>query len=113
VSELSATGWQVADEFYTGLAMAGPEFSQEKVVAALNTVTDYSDNGFIKPLDWTKYHIDPTTHPEARATRSAPTTRGWRPASSCRCTASPASRGCASRGRPNGRQPDVPELRPA
>ena len=66
VSELSATGWQVADEFYTGLAMAGPEFSQEKVVAALNTVTDYSDNGFIKPLDWTKYHIDPTTHPEAR-----------------------------------------------
>ena len=66
VSELTAVGWQVAAQLYTGLAGAGPEFSQQKVVDYLNTLTDYSDNGFLDPIDWTKGHIDPITHPEAR-----------------------------------------------
>jgi branched-chain amino acid transport system substrate-binding protein len=67
VSELTAVGWQVASEFYTGLRGAGPDFSQAKVVNYLNTLTHYTDNGFLQPLDWTKGHIDPITHPEARA----------------------------------------------
>jgi hypothetical protein len=66
VKELTAVGWQIAAEFYTGLVGAGPEFSQAKVVDYLNTLTDYTDNGFLAPLDWTKGHIDPITHPEAR-----------------------------------------------
>ena len=66
VSELTAVGWQIASQLYTGLKGAGPEFSQAKVVAYLNTLTDYSDNGFLQPLDWTRGHIDPITHPEAR-----------------------------------------------
>jgi branched-chain amino acid transport system substrate-binding protein len=66
VSELTAVGWQIASEFYTGLKGAGPHFSQAKVVAYLNTLTDYTDNGFLQPLDWTKGHIDPISHPEAR-----------------------------------------------
>jgi ABC-type branched-subunit amino acid transport system substrate-binding protein len=66
VSELTAVGWQIASQLYTGLVGAGPEFSQAKVVDYLNTLTDYSDNGFLQPLDWTKGHIDPITHPEAR-----------------------------------------------
>jgi branched-chain amino acid transport system substrate-binding protein len=66
VKELTAVGWQIASEFYTGLVGAGPEFSQAKVVAYLNTLTHYTDNGFLAPLDWTKGHIDPITHPEAR-----------------------------------------------
>jgi len=66
VKELTAVGWQIASEFYTGLVGAGPEFSQAKVVDYLNTLTNYTDNGFLAPLDWTKGHIDPITHPEAR-----------------------------------------------
>lgn len=66
VSELTAVGWQIASEFYTGLVGAGPEFTQAKVVNYLNTLTHYSDNGFLQPLDWTKGHIDPTTNPSAR-----------------------------------------------
>jgi len=69
VSELTAVGWQIADEFYTGLKGAGPEFSQAKVVAYLNTLTHYSDNGFLQPLDWTKGHIDPIKTPSARGPR--------------------------------------------
>ena len=67
VTELTAVGWQIASELYTGLVGAGPEFSQAKVVDYLNTLTDYTDNGFLAPLDWTKGHIDPITHPEARS----------------------------------------------
>jgi hypothetical protein len=65
VGELTAYGWQVADELYTGLAAAGPNFSQAKVVAALNSQTAYDDHGFIEPINWRTGHIDPQTHPEA------------------------------------------------
>ena len=71
--ELAASGWILADELYTGLKLAGPEFSQQKVIDALNTVKDYSDNGFIVPIDWTKSHDDPVTHPESRVRSSART----------------------------------------
>jgi branched-chain amino acid transport system substrate-binding protein len=68
-SEIGTAGWVVADEFVTGLKMAGPEFSQQKVIDALNTLTDYTDNGLIPPIDWTKQHDDPLTHPQARGTK--------------------------------------------
>jgi ABC-type branched-subunit amino acid transport system substrate-binding protein len=67
VSELTAVGWQIAAEFYEGLRGAGPEFSQQKVVNYLNTLTHYTDNGFLQPIDWTKGHIDPIKNPEARS----------------------------------------------
>ena len=35
-------------------------------MAYLNTLTDYSDNGFLKPIDWTKAHEDPTNNPAVR-----------------------------------------------
>jgi len=66
-SEIGTGGWILADEFVTGLKMAGPEFSQQKVIDALNTLTHYTDNGLVQPIDWTKQHQDPFTHPEARA----------------------------------------------
>ena len=62
--EVAASGWILADELYTGLKLAGPEFTQKKVIDGLNTVKDYSDNGFIVPIDWTKSHEDPVTHPD-------------------------------------------------
>jgi ABC-type branched-subunit amino acid transport system substrate-binding protein len=66
-SEIGTGGWILADEFVTGLKMAGPEFSQQKVIDALNTLTNYTANGLIQPINWTKQHQDPFTHPEARA----------------------------------------------
>jgi len=66
VHELTAVGWQLAAEFYTGLVGAGPQFSQASVVAYLNTLTNFTDNGFIQPLNWTKYHQDPTNNPAVR-----------------------------------------------
>jgi ABC-type branched-subunit amino acid transport system substrate-binding protein len=64
--ELSATGWILADEFVTGLELAGPNFTQQKVIDALNGVANFSDNGFIQPINWSTGHIDPETHPEVR-----------------------------------------------
>ena len=33
------------------------------MIDALNTQTDYTDNGIIQPIDWTKGHNDPEKHP--------------------------------------------------
>lgn len=65
VSELTAYGWILGDEFYQGLAAAGPNFSQAAVVNALNGMTDFTANGFVPPIDWRTGHIDPEKHPEA------------------------------------------------
>jgi ABC-type branched-subunit amino acid transport system substrate-binding protein len=64
--EVATIGWILADQFVTGLKLAGPEFSQPKVIDALNTLKDYSDNGFVPPIDWTKQHADPATNESAR-----------------------------------------------
>lgn len=59
VQEVTGAGWQLADEFVTGLKLAGADFTQQKVIDALNTLTAYDDNGWIQPIDWTKQHNDP------------------------------------------------------
>jgi branched-chain amino acid transport system substrate-binding protein len=64
--EIATIGWILAHQFVTGLKLAGPEFSQQKVIDALNTLTDYSANGMIPPIDWTKQHEDPAKNPDAR-----------------------------------------------
>ena len=65
VQELTANGWPRV-RAVRRTCRRGPEFSQAEVVNALNRMTAYSDNGFIPPIDWTKGHIDPIKHPEAR-----------------------------------------------
>jgi len=59
VRELTTYGWILADEFVTGLKLAGPDFTQQKVIDALNSLTAYNAGGLIPPLDWTKQHGDP------------------------------------------------------
>jgi hypothetical protein len=73
VSELTVYGWQIADEFYTGLAAAGPDFSQATVVAALNSMSSYDDHGFTPPINWRTGHIDPEQHPEVRSAKACNT----------------------------------------
>src|SRR4029450_541882 len=44
-NENSLAGWINADLFYRGLQGAGPEFTRQKVVDAINNVTDYTAGG--------------------------------------------------------------------
>jgi ABC-type branched-subunit amino acid transport system substrate-binding protein len=66
IYEISVIGWIAAYQFVLGLKLAGPEFSQQKVINALNTQTDVTVGGLIPKIDWTKGHIDPVKHPESR-----------------------------------------------
>jgi ABC-type branched-subunit amino acid transport system substrate-binding protein len=63
-TEMRIEGWILANQFVTGLKLAGPEFSQQKVIDGLNTQTAYTANGLIRPIDWTRQHNDPKGHPE-------------------------------------------------
>jgi ABC-type branched-subunit amino acid transport system substrate-binding protein len=65
VRELTVYGWMLGEELYTGLAAAGPNFSQAAVIDALNGMKAWTDHGLNPPVDWTKGHIDPEKHPEA------------------------------------------------
>ncbi len=65
--ELTEFGWISALQFVTGLKGAGPEFTQQKVIDYLNTLTDFDADGLILPINWKTGHIDPQTHPEVRS----------------------------------------------
>ncbi len=56
ITENAIVGWINADLFVTGLKAAGPDFTQQKVVDAINAMTDYTANGFVPPVDWTTAH---------------------------------------------------------
>jgi ABC-type branched-subunit amino acid transport system substrate-binding protein len=57
-NENSLIGWVNADELVTGLRAAGPDFTQQKVIDALNHMTAYDAGGLIGPIDWTRQHTD-------------------------------------------------------
>jgi ABC-type branched-subunit amino acid transport system substrate-binding protein len=55
-NENSLAGWVNADLFYQGLKATGPEFTREKVVDAINQMTDYTAGGLLPGIDWTTAH---------------------------------------------------------
>jgi branched-chain amino acid transport system substrate-binding protein len=57
-TENAEIGWVNADMFVTGLKDAGANFSRQKVIDALNKLTDYDAGGLLAPIDWTKQHTD-------------------------------------------------------
>src|SRR5579884_199718 len=57
-TELSAIGWGMAQLFVTGLKGAGPNFTRQKVIDYLNTLTNWNADGMLMPVDWTKQHTD-------------------------------------------------------
>ncbi len=65
--ELTQFGWIEAMQFVDGLKGAGPEFTQQKVIDYLNTLTAWNGQGLVPPVDFTTAHINPQSHPEARA----------------------------------------------
>jgi ABC-type branched-subunit amino acid transport system substrate-binding protein len=66
VVELSMEGWIAADQFVTGLKLAGPNFTREKVIQSLNGLTHYDADGLVAPIDWTRQHQDPAKVPSSR-----------------------------------------------
>jgi len=56
VTENAIIGWINADQFVTGLKAAGPDFTREKVVDAINKITDFTAKGFVPPVNWTVAH---------------------------------------------------------
>lgn len=56
IGENSLVGWLNADLFVAGLKGAGPDFSRQKVIDAINTMTDYNAGGLLSGVDWTKAH---------------------------------------------------------
>lgn len=55
-NENSLSGWINGDLLFTGLKAAGPDFTQQKVIDAINKITDYTAGGIVGPIDWTKQH---------------------------------------------------------
>jgi ABC-type branched-subunit amino acid transport system substrate-binding protein len=55
-NEHSLDGWLNAGLFVTGLKAAGPDFTRQKVVDAINGLTDYTADGLLPGVDWTKAH---------------------------------------------------------
>jgi hypothetical protein len=64
VREITVFGWVLANQFVTGLELAGSQFDQQKLIDALNQVTSFSADGMIVPIDWTKQHNSADGRPE-------------------------------------------------
>jgi ABC-type branched-subunit amino acid transport system substrate-binding protein len=54
--ENSASAWVNADTFVAGLKAAGPNFTRQSVIDAINKMTAYNADGMVSPVDWTKAH---------------------------------------------------------
>ncbi len=54
--ENSIVGWLNAALLVEGLRQAGPEFTQQKVIDAINADTNWTADGFLTGVDWTVAH---------------------------------------------------------
>jgi ABC-type branched-subunit amino acid transport system substrate-binding protein len=57
-SENSIVGWLNADLFVRGLEAAGPNFSRQSLIDAINQMTDYTADGMLDGVDWTRQHTE-------------------------------------------------------
>ena len=55
-SENTIFGWLNADLFVEGLKAAGPDFTRQKVIDAINAMDNYTAKGFLAGVDWTTAH---------------------------------------------------------
>ena len=55
-NENSMAGWINADQFVTGLKEAGPDFTRQKVIDAINAEKNFTAHGLLAPLDWSIAH---------------------------------------------------------
>jgi ABC-type branched-subunit amino acid transport system substrate-binding protein len=50
--EVAIQGWQSAALLVAGIKAAGPHFTQESVIDAINKMTDFTANGLTTPVNW-------------------------------------------------------------
>ena len=55
-NENAVAGWINADLLYQGLKAAGPDFTRQKVIDAINQMTDYTASGLLGGVDWRIAH---------------------------------------------------------
>jgi len=55
-NENSMAGWINADQFVTGLKEAGPDFTRQKVIDAINAEKAFTAHGLLAPIDWSIAH---------------------------------------------------------
>jgi ABC-type branched-subunit amino acid transport system substrate-binding protein len=67
LEEQTMIGWIDATMFVEGLKGAGPDFTRQKVIDALNAMKADTANGLISPIDWTTQHKDLTNQPQYRS----------------------------------------------
>jgi branched-chain amino acid transport system substrate-binding protein len=56
-NENSMAGWINATQFVTGLKEAGPDFTRQKVVDAINAEKNFTANGLLAGIDWSVSHM--------------------------------------------------------
>lgn len=57
-TENAMVGWINAATFVNGLRNAGPGFDRQKVVDAVNSTTDFTADGIIRPVKWPNQHYE-------------------------------------------------------
>lgn len=62
VSEASLAGWISAAMFVKGLQLAGPVLTRARLVAAVNSLTDFSADGIEPPVNWHQDHTSAGTY---------------------------------------------------
>ncbi len=60
VNDYTVQGWIDADLAVRGLLAAGAEFDRASVIAATNQITDWTAEGLLPPVDWSRQHTAPT-----------------------------------------------------
>jgi hypothetical protein len=55
-NENAMAGWINADQFVTGLKEAGPDFTRQKVIDAINAEKNFTAHGLLAGLDWSVVH---------------------------------------------------------
>jgi ABC-type branched-subunit amino acid transport system substrate-binding protein len=58
INEISITGWMNADLLVTGLRAAGPGFTRQSVIDAINQIEEYDAGGIHAGVDWTIQHTE-------------------------------------------------------
>jgi len=54
--EASLAGWVDADMFVTGLRLVGRDLTRTKLINALNSLTGFTADGIVAPIDWRYEH---------------------------------------------------------
>jgi branched-chain amino acid transport system substrate-binding protein len=59
-TEPAMQGWINADLAYQGIVAAGENFDRASVIEATNQMTDYTADGLVNAIDWSRQHEAPT-----------------------------------------------------